>query len=94
MLKKLIEMLFGSKEKTGIDRINKVVAHFQDMLDDLETGSAEIKTDIKDNQELVKELQNEIANIKTNNTVLGTELERAVNIQRAISAIVGTDKGN
>lgn len=91
MLKKLIEILFGVKEATGISRINKVVLHFQDMLDDLATGSLEIKIDIADNQNAVVKLQAEIADFKEDNTVLGGELERAYSMQRAISAIVSTD---
>jgi septal ring factor EnvC (AmiA/AmiB activator) len=91
MLKKLIEALFGVKEETGISRINKVVSHFQDMLDDLATGSAEIKADIADNQDAVVELQAEISDLKADNTVLGGELERAASVQRAISAIVSID---
>ena len=89
-----IKELFSGKTGTGIDRINKVVSHFQDMLDDLETGSTEIKLDISDNQATVRQLQDEIADIKADNTILGSELGRATSMQRAISAIVNTDKEN
>ncbi len=91
MLMQLIKLLFGVKKETGIDRINKVVSHFQDMLDDLATGSSEIKCDIADNQDVVKELQDEIIDLKADNTVLGAELGRAASMQRAISNIVTTD---
>ncbi len=82
-------MLFGvSNKRTGTARINKVVSHFQDMLDDLEKGSLEIKADMAANQESVKELQDEIAGIKAGNTKLGAAFDRAACIQRSISAIV------
>lgn len=90
-MKKLIELLFGKTKETGINRINKVVSHFQEMLDDLEQGSLEIKEDISDNQDAVKGLQEEITDLKADNTALGAELERATNMQRAISAIVTGD---
>ena len=91
MLKELIEALFGVKKETGIDRINKVVSHFQDMLGDLATGSSEIKCDIANNQGTVRMLQDDIADLRADNTVLGAELERATSMQRAISNIVTTD---
>ena len=91
MFKKLIEMLFGVKEEKGIARVNKVVLHFQDMLDDLATGSAEIKEDITNNQDVVVGLQIEIDDLKKDNAVLGAEFGRAADMQRAISAIISTN---